>query len=217
MISHRAQAALERGQEWEERGNLPKAIKAYLEAAAIEHDWKVPHRRLGVLYLEMDRYDEAAAAFRQAKRLVPPGDGSIDDLLDVIDLIQAGALKPAAYRHYVMARDMPDDQLDQKMAWCQEALNLNPTFAPPYAVLGKVLLAKGHPNQARVVLERGLACNPPPFTQATLLFNLGNVFLASGLRDEALDSFRQAVELNAIPSVTRFSTIQLEAATAGRI
>jgi tetratricopeptide (TPR) repeat protein len=217
MISHRAQAALERGWEWEERGNLPKAIKAYLEATAIEHDWEVPHQRLGALYLEMSRYDEAAAAYQRAKCLAPPDDGSIDDLLHVIGLIQAGALNPATYRRYVMARDMPDDQLDQKMALCQEALSLNPTFAPPYAVLGKVLLARGHTNQARVVLERGLACDPTPFTQAMLLFDLGNVFLVSGLRDEALNSFRQAVKLNANPSVTRFATIQLEAAAAGRI
>jgi superkiller protein 3 len=217
MISYRARAAFERGQEWEEQDNLTKAINAYREAAAIEPDWAVPHQRLGTLYLEMGRYDEAAAAYRQAKLVPLPGDGSIDDLLHVIDLIQAGALDPKAYRYYVMARDMPDDQLDEKMALCQKVLGLNPTFAAPYAVLGRVLLAKGHPNQARAVLERGLACAPTPFTRAMLLFDLGNVLLASGQRGEALAIFRQVVELNANLSVTRFATMQLEAAAAGRI
>jgi tetratricopeptide (TPR) repeat protein len=217
MIRQRAQAAFERGQEWEERGNLTRAINAYREAAAIEPDWAVPHQCIGTLYLEMGRYDEAAAAYRQAKLVPLPGDGSIDDLLQVIALIQKGALDPTAYRYYVMARDMPNEQLDEKMALCQKALSLNPTFAAPYAVLGRVLLAKGRPNQARAVLERGLACDPTPFTRASLLFDLGNVLLASGQRDEALAAFRQVVELNANLSVTRFATMQLEAAAAGRI
>jgi tetratricopeptide (TPR) repeat protein len=217
MISQRAQRAFERGQEWEERGNPTKAINAYHEAVAIEPDWAEPHQRIGALYLELGRYDEAAVAYRRAKQLIPPGDGSIDDLLDVIDLIQRGALEPAAYRYYVEARDLPYEQLGDKMALCQKALQINPTFAAPYTVLGKVLLIKGHPNQARAVLERGLACTPTPFTRAMLLFDLGNVLLTSGQRGEALAAFRQAVELNANPPVTRFATMQLQAATAGRI
>jgi protein O-GlcNAc transferase len=217
MIRERARAAFERGREWEERGDLTKAINAYREAIAIEPDWAVPQQRIGTLYLEMGRYDEAAAAYRQARLEPLPGDGSIDHALHVIDLLQKGTLDSNAYRYYVMARDMPDDHLDEKLALCQKALSLNPTFAPPYAVLGRVLLAQGSLNQARAVLERGLACEPTPFTQAMLLFDLGNVLLASGQRDEALAVFRQVVELNANLSATRFATLQLEAAASGRI
>jgi len=217
MISHRAQAAFQRGQDWEERGDSAKAINAYREAVAIEPDWAVPHQCLGKLYLETGRYDEAAAALRQARPIPLPGDGSIDDMLYVVDLIQKGALDPTAYRYFVMARDLPDEQLDEKVALCQRALGLNPVYAAPYAVLGKALLAKGQLNQARTVLERGLACTPPPFTRAALLFYLGNVLLVSGQRDQALDAFRRVVQLNANLSVTRFATTQLEAAAAGRI
>ena len=217
MIKQRARAAFERGQEWEERGNPNRAINAYREAVAIEPDWAVPYQRMGTLYVEMGRYDEAAAAFRQAKLVPLPGDGSIDNLLHVIDLIQEGALDPTAFRYYVMARDMPDEQLDEKMALCQKSLELNPTFAAPYSVLGRVLLAKGHPNQARTVLERGLACDPTPFTQAMLLFDLGNILLVNDQRDEALAIFRQVVELDTNLSATHYATIQLEAAAAGRI
>ena len=149
MIKHGARTAFERGQEWEERGNPTKAINAYREAVAIEPDWAVPHQRIGTLYLEMGRFDEAAAAYRQAKLEPLPGDGSIDDILHMIHLIQEGALDPKAYQYYVMARDMPDEQLDEKVSLCQQALSLSPTFAAPYAVLGRALLAKGHPNQAR--------------------------------------------------------------------
>jgi superkiller protein 3 len=217
MISHRARAAFARGQEWEERGDLDKAINAYREAAAIEPDWVVPHQCMGSLYLEMSRYDEAAAAFRQAKLIAVPGDGSIDDTLHVIGLIQKGVLDPTAYRYYVMARDLPDEQLDEKMALCQQALGLSPGYAAPYGLVGKVLLAQGRPNQARAVLERGLTCEPTPFMRAAILFNLGNVLLASGQRDEALARFRQVVELDANPSVAHFAMMQLEAAAAGRI
>ncbi len=217
MIKQRARAAFERGQGWEERGNPTKAISAYREAVAIEPDWMVPYQRIGTICLEMGRYDEAAAVYRQAKLIPLPGDGSIDDMLHVLDLIQEGALDPTAYRYFVMSRDLPDEQLDEKMALCQKALGLSPTFAAPYGILGKALLAKGHLNQARAVLERGLSCHPTPFTQAMLLFDLGNVFLASGQRRKALAVFRQVVELDANLSATRFASMQLEAAAAGRI
>lgn len=217
MISHRARSAFERGQEWEERGDLTKAINAYHEAVAIEPDWAVPHQCLGTLYLEMGRYDEAVAAYRRAKLTPVPGDGSIDDMLQVIDQIQKGSLDPTAYSYYVMARDLPDDALAEKLALCQKALSLNPSFAALYAILGRVLLARGQLNQARAVLERGLACHPTPFTRAMLLFDLGNVFLASGQREQALAVFRRVVDLDANLSATRFATMQLEAALAGRI
>jgi tetratricopeptide (TPR) repeat protein len=217
MISHRARAAFERGQEWEERGDFAKAVNAYREATAIDPDWAVPYQCMGALYLKMGRYDEAAAAYRQA-RLVPlPGDGSIDDMLYVIEQIQRGALHAAAYGYYVRACSLPDEELDQKIALCREAVGLSPTYAAPYAILGKALLAKGYPNQARAVLERGLAYNPTPFIQAMLLFNLGNVLLATGQRDGALAVFRQVVDLDANLSATRFASMQLEAAAAGRI
>lgn len=217
MIRHSAQAAFKRGQEWEEYGNVPKAINAYREAIAIEPDWVEPRKHLGALYLETGQYDEAAVAYRQAKPLASSDSSSIDHLLHVIEQIQTGVLSPEAYNYYVMARDMPDEDLDGKMTLCQKALGLNSTFAAPYSVLGKVLLAQGQFNQARAVLERGLACNPTPFMRAVLLFNLGNVLLVSGQRDAAMAAFRQVVGLDANPSVTRYAAIQLEAADAGRI
>jgi tetratricopeptide (TPR) repeat protein len=217
MISHRARAAFERGQEWEERGDLTKAIHAYREAIAIEPDWAVPYQSMGTLYLQTGRFDEAATAYRQARLIPLPGDGSIDDMLYVIGMIQKNALDPAAYRYYVRARDLPDEELDEKMALCREAISLNPRYAAPYWIVGRVLLARGNPNQARAVLERGLTYDSTPFTRAALLFNLGNVLLVTGQREEALAAFRQVVELDANLEATRFATAQLEAAAAGRI
>ena len=217
MISHRALGAFERGEEWEARGNTSKAISAYREAIAIEPSWVDPHRRLGAIFFDLHRYDEAAATFRQARPLVPAGDGSVDDMLYVIERIQSGELNKAAYDYFVTARDLPDDQLDDKIGLCRQALSLNPGFAAPYEVLGKALLAKGNPNQARAVLERGLSCETSAFTRAMLLFDVGNVLLIAGQRDKALQVFRQVVDLNANPTATQFAGRQLEAADSGRI
>jgi superkiller protein 3 len=217
MISQRAQDAFDKGKEWEERGNSTKAINAYRQAVAIEPDWVAPHERLGAIFMELGQYDEAIAAYRRAKASAVPGDDSITDRLQMLERIQQGTLDPMAYRYYLMARDMPDETLNEKMSLCQQALSLSPDFAAPYSILGKILLAKGHPNQARAVLERGLALEPPAFTRALLLFDLGNVLLVSGQRDEALRTFRQIVELDANPKMTRFARTQLDAADANRI
>jgi len=214
MISERAQLAFKRGQEWEERDNPAKAIKAYREAAAIETNWLMPFQRLGILFLTLGRYNEALATYRLIKPLAPPGDGSIDDFIYVLGQIQADQLDPAAFRYYVMARDMPDEQLDKKMSLCQKALGLSSTFAAPYAEIGKVLFAKGQLNQARAVLERGLFLDSSPFTQALLLFHLGHTLLFSYQYGEALTAFRRVIELNANPSATQVAAKQLEDAAA---
>jgi tetratricopeptide (TPR) repeat protein len=217
MTKTRAQAAFERGQEWEARGDPAKAVNAYREAIAHEPDWVAPYRCLGTLFLATGRFDEAAAAFRQASHIPVAGDTFTEDMLQLIERIQAGELDRAAYHYYALAQGLSDDELDQQMNLCLKALALNPRYAAPYAILGRVLLAKGQLNQARTVLERGLACDPTPYSQAMLLFNLGNVLLASGLRGKALEAFRGVVALDANLSATRFATIQLEAAAAGRI
>jgi protein O-GlcNAc transferase len=217
MINHRALAAFARGQEWEGRHNPSKAIMAYRQAAAIEPDWADPHRRLAWLFFDSGRYDEATNVFRRLEQLLPAGDHSTGNWLHLIEQIQMGALERAAYDDYVAARDLSEEQFEEKIALCQNALGLNPTYAAPYTILGKALLAKGHPNQARAALERGLALTPRPYTRAQLLFNLGNVLLAIGQRDEALATFRQVVELDANPTATRFASIQLDAGADGRI
>jgi tetratricopeptide (TPR) repeat protein len=214
MISQHAQTAFKRGHDWEERENPDKAINAYHEAIAIEPDWVAPHQRLGMLYLGLGRYDEAMVACQQARPLVPAGDGSVDDLVHVLGQIQSDLLDPSAYHYYVMARDMPDEQLDDKMALCQKALSLSQSFAPPYAEMGRILLVKGQLNQARVVLERGLDYNPSPYAKALLLFYLGHVLLRNRQFGEALSAFRQVVALDANLSVTGLAAMQLEAAQA---
>ncbi len=214
MISQRAQAAFQRRQEWEEQENLTEAINTYREAVAIETNWVAPYQRLGALLLELGQYDEALAACQQAKPLMPPGDGSIDDLIHVIQQIQANQLDPAAYRYYIMSRDLPDEQVDDKMTLCQNALGLNLSFAAPYAEIGKILLDKDQFNQARAVLERGLAYNPSPFVRAQLLFHLANTLLFSRQLNEALVAFRQIVELAANPLVAKAAAKQIEEAVA---
>lgn len=214
MSSQRAQAAFQRGQEWEGQENPTEAINAYREAIAIEADWVAPYQRLGALLLELGRYEQALAAYQQAKPLMPPGDGSIDDLIQMIEQIQTNQLDPAALRYYIMARDLPDEQIDDKMTLCQNALGLNLSFAAPYAEIGKILLDKEQLNQARAVLERGLAYNPSPFVRAQLLFHLANTLLFSHQLAEALATFRQVVELAANPIVTRAAAEQIEKAAA---
>jgi tetratricopeptide (TPR) repeat protein len=214
MISQSAQAAFQQGQEWEDQKNPAEAINAYREAAAIESGWVAPYQRLGALFLELGQYEQALAACQQAKPLMPSGDGSMDDLIYVIQQIQANQLDPAAYHYYALARDLPDEQVEDKMTLCQNALGLNLSFAAPYAEIGKILLEKEQLNQARAVLERGLAYKPPPFVQAQLLFHLANTLLFSFQFGEALAAFHQVVGLDANPRLTKAAAKQIEQAAA---
>jgi len=77
-----------------------------------------------------------------------------------------------------------------------QALATDSTMAPAYAGLGYVLILEGKPQQATLVLYRGLGLVEDKDTEAALWTNLGWAYLEAGRRLEAETALVQALKLN---------------------
>ena len=67
----RAEALNDRGNELRERGLIAEAERAYLDAAAADPRWSVPHYNLGLLYKYEGRWRESVVENRAALALDP--------------------------------------------------------------------------------------------------------------------------------------------------
>ena len=73
----------------------------------------------------------------------------------------------------------------------RHAIDVDPTFAPAYTNLGRMLHQRGHLREAEAVYRDGLAhCGP----DGTVLFNLGVLLEDANRKTEAVGIYRQALQ-----------------------
>lgn len=83
--------------------------------------------------------------------------------------------------------------LEEAIQQCLRAIDLDPTFGNPYNDLGAYLLEMGRVDEAIPWLEQ--AVDAPRYeNRAFPHMNLGRAYEALGLWDEAMISYRQALE-----------------------
>ncbi|MGB7768995.1 MAG: tetratricopeptide repeat protein [Verrucomicrobiia bacterium] len=84
-------------------------------------------------------------------------------------------------------------EVDQAMADCQKALQINPNDPNAWNNLGNVLLQEGRLDEAIPYFQKALQINP---NYAEAHNNLGNVLLQKGRADEAIAQFQKALRFN---------------------
>ncbi len=85
-------------------------------------------------------------------------------------------------------------RVEDAMVQFQEALQINPDYAPAHNNLGNVLIQKGKMDEAMVHFQRALDLKPD---YAEAHNNLGNVLLQKGRVDEAVAHYQKALQINA--------------------
>ncbi|MBM4132182.1 MAG: tetratricopeptide repeat protein [Nitrospira sp.] len=86
-------------------------------------------------------------------------------------------------------------KLDEAIAECHRAIEMDPEFGNPYNDIGAYLIEKGQFDEAIPWFERALQARryeSPAFPH----LNLGRVFERKGLWDKAIDAYKQALTLN---------------------
>ncbi|MGB3514575.1 MAG: tetratricopeptide repeat protein [Microcoleaceae cyanobacterium] len=83
-------------------------------------------------------------------------------------------------------------QLKEAIAYCRQALNLQPDWAPTYVTLANILQAQGQISEAIKLYYRAIQLNPD-LAQAHV--NLGSMFYRQGKLEEAIASYRKAIHL----------------------
>ncbi|MGB9722421.1 MAG: tetratricopeptide repeat protein [Chloroflexia bacterium] len=159
-----------------EQGKLEEAEKVTREQAlARDPTLPVAHLNLGLIYLRMGRFEEAAGAFRQALALFPPGEDTADLWGDLGQaLFAAGRYAEAQGAFEEAARRQPRD----------------PLF---WAWVGRTLLEQNRLAEAEsVLLQKALPLDALlPFTRLVL----GDLYLRADRPDLASQHLAQAVNL----------------------
>lgn len=102
-------------------------------------------------------------------------------------------VNPAAFvAHYNLGVILEGrDRLDEARQHFEQAVALNPGYAPPYLHLGGLQRLNGDASTAEQWYRRGLQVDP---TSADLHYNLGVVLARQGRHDLAVEHYRRSVE-----------------------
>jgi serine/threonine protein kinase/tetratricopeptide (TPR) repeat protein len=154
--------------------DLPKAVQYWKALITLYPDASAAHNNLGRVYLFMNRYEDASAAFKEAIRLDPylmPAYFS----LETIYLEQQG--DPAA------AAELS-----------QQQLTYNDQDVWAYVHLGWANLGLGRLEEARRAFERALELRSP--VMSPILGGLGATYRLLDRHADALRVFQRAQEVN---------------------
>ena len=130
------------------------------------------HFFLGLTYGELDRFDEAIAAYREALRSSPEY---------ALAWYNLGVIYGKLYRY------------DEAIAAYREALRINPEFAEAWNNLGTTYDGLDRYDEARAAYLEALRIDPE-FAEAW--YNLGITYYELGRHDETIAAFREAVRTN---------------------
>jgi tetratricopeptide (TPR) repeat protein len=83
--------------------------------------------------------------------------------------------------------------LDEAIAGCRQAIELDPKYAKAHYNLGAALHDKGQLDEAIASFRKAVELDPK---YALAHYSLGFVLVKQGQRDEAIPSFRKAIELD---------------------
>ncbi len=184
------------------------AVKEFEEILAAKPDSAGAHRGLGYAYLYRGDFEKAIEHFHRATRL------ATED--------------PRAYYFsaLVMARKAsmegrpPGEQLHEMTNDLKKAIQLDPSFADAYSLLGYAELAEGRFDSAIASCRQAAALEPRNENYA---LNLARAYLAAGKSDDAKpillslkDSKNSGVAKSAEQDLAQLERVQAEAAAARR-
>ncbi|KAB1213493.1 putative UDP-N-acetylglucosamine--peptide N-acetylglucosaminyltransferase SEC [Morella rubra] len=154
---------------WKEKGNIDFAIRYYLIAIELRPNFADAWSNLASAYMRKGRFNEAAQCCRQALALNPR---LVDAHSNLGNLMKAQGLVQEAYNCYV------------------EAIRLQPNFAIAWSNLAGLFMEANDLNRA---LQYYKLKGNQPFSDAYL--NLGNVYKALGMPQEAIVCYQRALQV----------------------
>ncbi len=138
-----------------------------------------------------DRHEHAQDLFQQAYRAQMTGDWE-----RAAELYKASLeILPSAEAHTFLGWTYHfQGKIEDAIAECKRAIEVDPDFGNPYNDIGAYLIALGRLDEAVPWLERAIEApryDPRHFPH----FNLGRVYLAKGMFGRARECFQQALRI----------------------
>ncbi|MGC2333239.1 MAG: tetratricopeptide repeat protein [Candidatus Acidiferrales bacterium] len=138
-----------------------------------------------------DRHEQAQDLFQQAYRAQMTGDWE-----RAAELYKASLeILPTAEAHTFLGWTYHfQGKIQDAIAECKRAIEVDPDFGNPYNDIGAYLIALGRLDEAVPWLERAIDApryDPRHFPH----FNLGRVYLAKGMFNRARECFQEALRI----------------------
>ena len=105
--------------------------------------------------------------------------------IEVYPTAEAYTFRGWAYSHL--------DRVDEAIAECKRAIEVDPTFGNPYNDIGAYLIQQGKPDEAIPWLERATQAERYEARHFPWA-NLGRIYAARGERARAIECFRKSLE-----------------------
>jgi tetratricopeptide (TPR) repeat protein len=187
-------------------GRNDEAERGYLQVIARDSGHRDAWNSLGMLYLDLERYQDAEHILWHASCKFPNDAGIINDL--GVLFYRQGKLEKAKEKYEEALRIKPRydialanlgrvlrdcHQLDDAAAKFKKALSINPDNVDTLIDYGLTLEAQGQHDEAARKYNKVLAIDP---RHATALNNKGNLKLIAGHLEEALGYIDQALDIH---------------------
>src|SRR6266542_3650883 len=125
----------------------------------------------GARFIEARRYDDAVSVLTRSIELFPTA--------------EAYTFRGWAYAHL--------GRVDEAIAECKRAIEVDPTFGNPYNDIGAYLIQQGKLDEAIPRLEQATVAERYE-ARAFPWANLGRIYVARGDRSRAIQCFRRALD-----------------------
>jgi Flp pilus assembly protein TadD len=206
-INPQASAAYETANKLVQAKEYEKAIEPLKRAISLEPNYFNAHNDLGVIYMKLNRLDEAAAAFRHAIRIndkeylprlnlgiVLNKQKKYKEAAEVLSGIKRNDPTMSAARTLLIEALIGSQNWAEAEKELKNALNMKDADEVDMKVrLGSVLIRQNKFEEAVAPLREAVAAEAD---NALAHFNLGTALLQTGKLDEAEPSLRRAYELN---------------------
>jgi tetratricopeptide (TPR) repeat protein len=156
------------------------------------------YRRGGVKYVIGGNIEEAISAFRSALEV----DGTyrrarqVKNSIEILQKVLKGQIKKEAAIHLFKAVNYADYQegmVDEAIAHCKKAIELDPNYADPHSFLGLVYSSSGLADGGIVEFRKAIELDPGWVDTYCVL---GIAYMGKGMFDEAIAQFKRAVNIN---------------------
>lgn len=175
--------------------NPDEALKVLAEIVKTHPEYAQGHFNMGAVYVQQNRYGEAAAEYREAMRLDPSDAVSaLAYIKALVVLAQFDEAKPlidnyrqrhprdfdSLYFSGVVEKGLGNNAVAEK--FLRQAVSIDPNYYDARYSLGFVLARLNRPAEAKPELEAALKLSPD---SSKARFQLANVLRTLGLKDEA--------------------------------
>jgi Tfp pilus assembly protein PilF len=164
---------IERGNLFAAKGQDDLALKEYTQAQEKDPKRSVGFTNIGMVHQRHQRWAEAEKAYLSATKIEPNNS--------------------VAYNNLAWMAAERKSNLAQALTWAQKAVSLAPNMPEYQGTLAWVYRAQGNMDKAEETLRAAATISPQ---RATVVYNLGRIYLERGKTAAGIAEFKKALALD---------------------